>query len=99
MEPGYKTGRCFFSKAAARRHARFETVTLGKFKESVVTYVSNKRERGKMPFGFALTFLGILPTGFRGRGPLRLGLMSFLYILILQYKKLHICIPVVPDGW
>ncbi len=35
----------FFSKAAERRHARFETVTLGKFKE-----------RGKVPFGFSLTF-------------------------------------------
>ncbi len=79
----------FFSKAAARRHARFETVTLGKFKESVFTYFSNKRERGKVPFGFSLTFLGILPTGFRGRGPLRLGVMSFLYILILLYIYIY----------
>ncbi len=53
----------FFSKAAARRHARFETVTLGMFKESGVTYFG--RGRGKVPFGFSLTFLGILPTGFR----------------------------------
>ncbi len=45
-----------FSKAAARRHARFEAVTLGKFRKSVVTYFSNKRERGKVPFGFSLTF-------------------------------------------
>ncbi len=46
----------FFSKAAARRHAHFVTVTLGKFKESVVTYFSNKQERGKVPFGFSITF-------------------------------------------
>ncbi len=44
----------FFQKRAFS--ARFETVTLGKFKESVVTYFSNKRERGKVPFGFSLTF-------------------------------------------
>ncbi len=46
----------FFLKAAARRHARFETVTLGQFKESVVTYFSNKRERGKVPQQFCVYF-------------------------------------------
>ncbi len=35
----------FFSKAAARRHARFETVTLGMFKESVISVTNGRGER------------------------------------------------------